>query len=128
MRRSQFELRFDLGTIKHLGLQMYSTLPPVIGELIANAWDADARRVDIEPPTGLVHQGTRVTLRGIQRYRPRRISIDELRRGLARRFSVLGPDFIVSINGTALTAEERDMQRLLDIDEEGRPYLWTYEN
>ena len=25
-----YEMKFDIGTIKHLGLQMYSTLPPVI--------------------------------------------------------------------------------------------------
>lgn len=230
MARAQFELRFDLGTIKHLGLQMYSTLPPVVSELIANAWDADAHRVEIEiptqrlddsseivvwddgsgmtdeavqeaylrvgrdrreaersdrtpkgrrvmgrkgigkfssfgisneievetaqngivsrfrinflelkqrasqfnieldnePPTGLVTSGTRVTLRDIQRYRTRRIPIDELRRGLARRFSILGDDFVVSINGKPLTAQERDLQSLLDVDEDGHPYLWEY--
>ena len=37
-------MKFDIGTIKHLGLQMYSTLPPVIGELVTNAWDANATR------------------------------------------------------------------------------------
>ena len=26
-----YVMQFDVGTIKHLGLQMYSTLPPVIG-------------------------------------------------------------------------------------------------
>ena len=45
-------MKFDIGTIKHLGLQMYSTLPPVIGELVANAWDANATRVDITIPEG----------------------------------------------------------------------------
>lgn len=47
-----FELQFDIGTIKHLGIQMYSTLPPVIGELVANAWDAEATQVHISIPTG----------------------------------------------------------------------------
>ena len=37
-----YEMDFDIATIEHLGLQMYSTLPPVIGELVANAWDANA--------------------------------------------------------------------------------------
>jgi HSP90 family molecular chaperone len=46
-----YEMLFDIGTIKHLGLQMYSTLPPVIGELVSNAWDADAKRVEITIPT-----------------------------------------------------------------------------
>jgi len=31
-----------MNTIQHLGISMYSTLPPVIGEVVANAWDADA--------------------------------------------------------------------------------------
>lgn len=52
--KSAYVMKFDIGTIKHLGLQMYSTLPPVIGELVANAWDANAHRVDIAIPTGLV--------------------------------------------------------------------------
>ena len=45
-----YEMKFDAGTIKHLGLQMYSTLPPVIGELVANGWDANASRVEITIP------------------------------------------------------------------------------
>ena len=45
-----YVMKFDAGTIKHLGLQMYSTLPPVIGELVANGWDANASRVEITIP------------------------------------------------------------------------------
>jgi uncharacterized protein (TIGR02391 family) len=41
----ELELKFDPQTIKHLGLKMYSTLPPAIAELIANAYDADASEV-----------------------------------------------------------------------------------
>jgi len=52
--KSAYVMKFDIGTIKHLGLQMYSTLPPVIGELVANAWDANAHRVDVTVPIGLV--------------------------------------------------------------------------
>ncbi|MEP2772371.1 MAG: ATP-binding protein [Fulvivirga sp.] len=40
-------MRFDPRTIEHLGIQMYSTLPPVIAELISNAYDADANMVAI---------------------------------------------------------------------------------
>ena len=47
-------MKFGRGTIKHLGLQMYSTLPPVIGELVANAWDANATKVEIEIPKTLI--------------------------------------------------------------------------
>lgn len=41
------EMRFDPNVITHLGIQMYSTLPPVISELVSNAYDADATRVII---------------------------------------------------------------------------------
>jgi uncharacterized protein (TIGR02391 family) len=43
----ELELKFDPQTIKHLGLKMYSTLPPAIAELISNAYDADASEVFI---------------------------------------------------------------------------------
>ena len=38
-------MTFDPNTIEHLGVRMYSTLPPVLTELIANAHDADAGHV-----------------------------------------------------------------------------------
>lgn len=41
------EMHFDPNTIEHLGIQMYSTLPPVIAELVSNAYDADAHNVKI---------------------------------------------------------------------------------
>jgi uncharacterized protein (TIGR02391 family) len=44
----ELELKFDPQTIKHLGLKMYSTLPPAIAELISNAYDADASEVTIK--------------------------------------------------------------------------------
>lgn len=47
MSESPFEMRFDPRTIKHLGVRMYSTLPPAIAEIIANAYDADASRVTV---------------------------------------------------------------------------------
>ena len=61
--RKPFEMEFDISTIKHLGLQMYSTLPPVIGELIANAWDANAKRVEITiPETAIGDDDTEIVL------------------------------------------------------------------
>jgi HSP90 family molecular chaperone len=198
--RPDYVMKFDLGTIKHLGLQMYSTLPPVIGELVANAWDADATlvritiptqpltdrseiivednghgmsdqdireaylvigrdrrevegrditlggrqvmgrkgigklsgfgiateievesvrdgevsrfRMNLEElreaaekreirmpalePTGTVTHGTKITLRHIGKYRTRSIAIPQLRRGIARRFAVVGDGFEIS--------------------------------
>lgn len=41
-------MTFDPLTVEHLGVRMYSTLPPVLGELVANSYDADASLVEIE--------------------------------------------------------------------------------
>lgn len=41
-------LKFDPNTIQHLGVKMYSTLPPALAELISNAYDADADDLMIE--------------------------------------------------------------------------------
>ena len=61
--RNNFKMEFDIGAIKHLGLQMYSTLPPVIAELVSNAWDADAPKVEITIPTTPLGQGTEITIK-----------------------------------------------------------------
>ncbi len=235
--KDPYRMEFDVGTIKHLGLQMYSTLPPVIGELVANSWDANASRVEITipatpideqtseivisddgigmsdeevrnkyliigrdrrddeksdktppprkrkimgrkgigklsafgiaqeivvesmkegevshfrmnydellakaadrviefpqlPSTGTVSKGTRITLRYITKFKNRRISIDIIRRGLARRFAVIGAeqDFEVVINSSPISPEDRDLKRLLQKDMNSEPYLWEYNN
>ena len=41
------EMRFNPKTIEHLGARLYSQLPPVLAELIANAYDADASKVKL---------------------------------------------------------------------------------
>jgi hypothetical protein len=226
-------MEFDIGTIKHLGLQMYSTLPPVIGEIVANSWDADAEWVKITIPTkpmgpgceitatdngcgmsdndvrtayvivgrdrrseegkdvtpglrklmgrkgigkfsafgianeievetvkagqtsrlilnyekleknakrreilldaldatGTLKKGTRVTLRDFKKFKTKSIDINGIRRGLARRFSVIGAShhFELIINDKAITPQERDLRRLLDTDEDGKPYLWEFD-
>lgn len=43
----EYELKFDPKTIEHLGVKMYSTLPPALAELISNAYDADASSVEV---------------------------------------------------------------------------------
>ena len=234
--RDPYRMEFDVCTIKHLGLQMYSTLPPVIGELVANGWDANATKVEIEipekpidehseiiisddgigmsdedmrnkylivgrdrreneqsdltppprnrkvmgrkgigkfsafgiakeidiesvksgegshfrmnydellekadertiefpplPPTRTVPKGTKIILRHITKFKSRRISIQRIRRGLARRFSVIGAQqgFEVVINGTPISPEDRDLKSLLDKDMDGKPYLWEYDD
>ena len=93
---------------------------------------AKQRRVEFTPlpPTDQVTSGTAITLRQITKFRTRRISLTTLRRGLARRFAVVGAqhDFDVVINGKAISVDERDLQSLLDKDADGKPYLWSYED
>ncbi len=44
---TKLEMKVDMNVIQHLGISMYATLPPVIAELVSNAWDADATEVYI---------------------------------------------------------------------------------
>ena len=37
----------SLSVLKQLGINLYSAIPPVLSEAVANAWDADAENVDI---------------------------------------------------------------------------------
>lgn len=43
----ELHMRFDMAVIDNLGLRMYQTIPPVVAELIANSYDADAERVGV---------------------------------------------------------------------------------
>lgn len=43
-------MRYAGGLVRHLGLQMYAGVVPAVAELVANCWDGDASRVDIEIP------------------------------------------------------------------------------
>jgi hypothetical protein len=58
----KFTMEFEPTTIEHLGLKLYSSLPPVIGELVSNAWDADASSVHILIPTGTIKDGAEVVV------------------------------------------------------------------
>ena len=40
-------MTFEANTIKHLGVKMYSNLPPALAELVANAYDACATTLDV---------------------------------------------------------------------------------
>ena len=82
------------------------------------------------PPTGTLAEGTRITLRKFTKFNRRSIAIARLRKGLARRFSVIGGtnDFEVVINGSPISPEERDLKAYLDRDADGKLYIWPYEN
>ncbi len=43
----KYRMRIELGVLDHLGLNLYSNIPAVLAEAVANAWDADATQVDI---------------------------------------------------------------------------------
>lgn len=43
----KYRMTISLGVIDHLGLNLYSSIPAVMSELVANAWDADADSVAI---------------------------------------------------------------------------------
>ncbi|BEV12056.1 ATP-binding protein [Asticcacaulis sp. DW145] len=40
-------MSLSLNVLNHLGINLYSNIPAVLSEAVANAWDADATRVDI---------------------------------------------------------------------------------
>src|SRR5690606_16954105 len=46
--QDELTLKFEPNTIEHLGVKMYSHIPPAIAELIANSYDACATKVEVE--------------------------------------------------------------------------------
>ncbi len=46
-RRPVYRMQISLNVLEHLGLNLYSNVPAVLSEAVANAWDADARHVCI---------------------------------------------------------------------------------
>ncbi len=47
MSTDKLVMTFEANTIKHLGVKMYSNMPPALAELIANAYDAGATEVHV---------------------------------------------------------------------------------
>ncbi|MFC7007764.1 BbrUII/HgiDII family restriction enzyme [Halalkalicoccus salilacus] len=41
-------MSLSLNVLNHLGLNLYSNVPAVLSEAVANAWDADAEQVDVD--------------------------------------------------------------------------------
>ena len=42
-----YRMSISLNVLKHLGISLYSTIPAVLSEIVANSWDADASIVEI---------------------------------------------------------------------------------
>ena len=45
--RRKLEMTISLNALEHLGMNLYSNMPSVLSEIVANAWDADATKVRI---------------------------------------------------------------------------------
>ena len=43
-----YQMTLSLNVLKHLGFGLYSNVPAVLSEVVANAWDADAQKVVID--------------------------------------------------------------------------------
>lgn len=48
---SEYTLTIDLNTLNNLGIGLYSNIPAVVSEVVANSWDADATKVEINIDT-----------------------------------------------------------------------------
>ncbi len=48
MSDSTFKMSLSLNVLNHLGLNLYSNIPAVLSEIVANSWDADASTVNID--------------------------------------------------------------------------------
>ena len=45
--RPQYAMTLSLNVLNHLGIGLYSNIPAVLSEIVANAWDADATHVNV---------------------------------------------------------------------------------
>ena len=51
----KYRMTVSLNVLNHLGIGLYSNIPAVLSEFVANAWDADAENVDISiDPSGQI--------------------------------------------------------------------------
>lgn len=54
MDKPKYEMRMSLNVLNHLGLNLYSNVPAVLSEVVANSWDADATHVNIAIESGKI--------------------------------------------------------------------------
>lgn len=45
--KRKLTMRISLNALEHLGMNLYSNIPAVLSEIVANAWDADAENVAV---------------------------------------------------------------------------------
>jgi hypothetical protein len=63
MSLPRFTMAFQARTIEHLGLKLYSHLPPVIAELVSNAYDSESPKVEVVLPTDDITPASEVIVR-----------------------------------------------------------------
>ena len=51
MSNELYCMQIDLNVLHHLGFNLYSNIAAVLSEAVANAWDADASRINIDIPS-----------------------------------------------------------------------------
>lgn len=47
MAKRELVMSISLNALEHLGINLYSNIPAVLSEIVANAWDADAENVSV---------------------------------------------------------------------------------
>lgn len=62
MPRDPLVIKIELPVIEDLGIKLYGKLPPVVSEMVANSWDADAKRVDITLPQGAMTDDSAIVI------------------------------------------------------------------
>ena len=51
---NKYQMTINLNVLNHLGINLYSNIPAVLSEVVANSWDADATEVDIQIEKGKI--------------------------------------------------------------------------
>ena len=51
---NMYEMTINFNILNHLGINLYSNVPAVLSEVVANSWDADATEVDIQIDDGKI--------------------------------------------------------------------------
>ncbi len=54
LAKRPLEMKINLNALEHLGMNLYSKIPAVLSEIVANAWDADASRVSVTLSNGKI--------------------------------------------------------------------------
>ena len=54
MDNHKYKMSLTLNVLNHLGINLYSNVPAVLSEVVANSWDADASEVNIKIKDGSI--------------------------------------------------------------------------